>query len=58
MYLEKRLLKAKFDQYVASQKLVEYEVYGSEYSIKLDLEEIRKRSFSVLLGCYVNEKKQ
>lgn len=57
MYLEKRFLKAKFDQYVAAQKLVEYEVYGSEYSIKLDLEEIRKRSFSVLLGCYVNEKK-
>ena len=57
MYLEKWLLKGKFDQYVASQNLTEYEVYGSEYSIKLDLEEIRKRNFSVLLGCYVNEKK-
>lgn len=49
--------KRKFDNYVASQPLVAHNVYGSEFSIKLDLQEVQANSFSVILGSYVNEKK-
>lgn len=49
--------KRKFDNFVASQPLVAHNVYGSEFSIELDLQEVQKNGFSVILGSYVNEKK-
>lgn len=49
--------KRKFDNFVSSQPLVAHPVYGSEFSIKLDLQEVQKNNFSVILGSYVNEKK-
>lgn len=57
MVFKRWFLKGIFDQYVASQQLVAHEVYGSEFSINLNLDDIQKRNLSVLLGCYVNEKK-
>lgn len=49
--------KRKFDKFVSSQQLVAHYVYGSEFSIKLSLKDIQDNNFSVILGCYVNEKK-
>lgn len=57
MVFSKWFLKGTFDRYVASQQLVAHEVYGSEFSICLDLKDIQNRNLSVLLGCYINEKK-
>lgn len=50
-------LKKNFDLYVSSNPIVKHPVYGSEYSIKLNLNDVRKNNFSVILGCYINERK-
>lgn len=49
--------KRRFDKFVASQPLVAHNVYGSEFSIKLNLQDVQENNFSVILGSYVNEKK-
>ncbi len=51
------LLKRKFDKFVASQPLVAYKVYGHEFSIRLNIQEVQKNKFSTILGSYVNEGK-
>lgn len=50
-------IKKRFDRYVASQALVSHPVHGSQFSIKLMLDDIEKRGFSSILGKYVNEEK-
>lgn len=49
--------KKSFEQFVASQEIVLFQVYGSEYSIRLPLKEVTENGFSVLLGKYANENK-
>lgn len=47
----------KFYKYVSSQKIEVHKVYGSEYSIKLSLNDIEQKGLSKILGKYLNERK-
>jgi len=51
------LTKHKFDKFVASKPLKAQNVYGSDYSIQLNLSEVEQHGFSSILGRYINEGK-
>ena len=49
--------ETKFEAFVAAQEIVDYRVYGVEFTIKLSMKEIRNKKFSKILAKYVNEQK-